>query len=328
MVRALLLLAFAVAFGTAMAQGYPNRPIKFVVGFPPGGANDTLARLVGQRLAPRLGQPIVVENKPGADSIIGTDYVAKAAPDGYTLLVSSVAMVLNPSLYDRGPYDAGKDFVPVTLFASDPIVFAVHPSVPAASIKELIALARTKPGQLFYSSGAPAFHATAELLKRQAGINIVHVPYKGSGPAVTAAISGEVPTVAVEVPSALAQLRAGKLRGLAVTGPRRSEVASTIPTMRESGMANLDQVLWIGLFAPASTPRPIIDRLYADLSVVLKSEEVRERLTTMGYETGDSGITPAEFDAFFKADLAGWTKGIESLNINKTQLKVPAGTAK
>ncbi|MBI4293534.1 MAG: tripartite tricarboxylate transporter substrate binding protein [Betaproteobacteria bacterium] len=320
-IRLLLAFVLALAFGASMAQSYPTKPIRFIVGFAPGGANDTLARLVGQRLTERLGQPVIVENKPGADSIIGTDYVAKAPPDGYTLLVSSVAMVLNPSLYDRVPYDAGRDFIPITLFASDPVVFAVHPSIPAASIKELISLAKSKPGQLFYSSGAPAFHVSAELFKRQAGINIVHVPYKGSGPAIAAAISAEVPMVAVEIPSALAQLRAGKLRALAITGPRRSEVAPNIPTMAESGMANFEQVLWIGLFAPAATPRTIIDRLYGELSVVLKTESMKERLAAMGYETNDTGMTPAAFGAFFYTDLANWSKGIGTLALKRAQFK-------
>jgi len=316
-----LLLASVLVFasGGTAAQSYPARPIKFVIGYPPGGSNDLLGRMVAQPLAERLGQSIFVENRPGADSIIGTEYVSKAAPDGYTLLVSSAAMILNAALYDHVPYDTEKDFIPITLFASDPLVFAVNPSVPAKTIGELIALAKAKPGQLFYSSGAPAFHVSAELFKSKAGVNIVHVPYKGSGPAITAAISGEVPMVVVSIAPVIANLRAGKLRPLAVTSPTRDSLLPDVPTMSESGL-DVGGGIWVGMFAPAGTPRAIVEKLYSEVSVVLRSDAIRKNLATLGYETKGTGMSPAEFGDFVRTNLATWTRVISDLNISKKQL--------
>jgi len=285
------------------------------VGYPPGGSNDILARIVSPKLAERLGQPVVVENKPGADSMIAGEYVAKAAPDGYTLLVTSIGgMVFNPVLYDRVSYDPAKDFIPITLIATDPLVFAVHPSVPATSIKELIALAKAKPGELFYASGSPPMQVAAELFKKQVGVNIVHVPYKGTGPSLTAVVAGEVPLVVVTVGPALAQLRAGKLRGLAVTSLKRDPLLPDIPTVSESGL-DFEFIAWTGLFAPAGTPGPIIDRLYSELSVILKAESMKERVASVGYDTSEMGLPPAEFAAFLRASLAKWTKVTKDLNI-------------
>jgi tripartite-type tricarboxylate transporter receptor subunit TctC len=311
-----LAFAFALVCGEAAAQSYPNRPIRFVVGYPPGGGNDLLARIVSQKLAERIGQPVVVENKPGADAIIATEYMAKAAPDGYTLMVgASGAMVINPGIYDRLPYDPVKDFIPITLFASDPLMFAVHPSVPATSIQELIALARSKPGQLFYASGATPMRVATELFKKQTGVNVVHVAYKGVAPAVTAAVAGEVSLVVMSIPPALAQLRAGKLRALAVTSVKRDPLLPDTPTMLESGFNFEGDINWVGLFAPAGTPGAIIDKLYSELSVILKSESLKERYAAIGAGTSGIGLSPAEFGAFFRASLATWTKVTRDLNI-------------
>ena len=275
-----------------------------------------LARIVSQKLAERIGQPVVVENKPGADAIIATEYMAKAAPDGYTLMVgASGAMVINPGLYDRLPYDPVKDFIPITLFASDPLMFAVHPSVPATSIQELIALIKTKPGQLFYASGATPMRVATEHFKKQTGVNIVHVAYKGVAPAVTAAVAGEVSLVVMSIPPALAQLRAGKLRALAVTSFKRDPLLPDTPTMLESGLNFEGDINWVGLFAPAGTPSAIIDKLYGELSVILKSESLKERYASIGAGTSGIGLSPAEFGAFFRASLATWTKVTRDLNI-------------
>ncbi len=312
---------FALAFllasicGVASAQTYPAKPIKFVVGFPPGGVNDIVGRLVAAKLSERIGQPVIMENKPGGDGAIGTDYVAKAAPDGYTLLVGTIGtLVFNPGLYPHLPYDPAKDFVAITQLGFGPVVFAVNPSVPANTIKDLIALAKAKPGQLFYASGAPPHHVATEWFKRVVGVDIVHVSYKGGGPAVMAAVSGEVPMVVSSIADILPQIKAGKLRGLAVSGTNRSSILPDIPTMAESGLTNYDQfVVWTGLFAPAATPRPIIDKLYVDLSAVLKQDAVKERLRALSYDVG--GMPPAEFEASFKAEVSKWVKVTRDLNI-------------
>ena len=296
-----------LAAGESSGQNYPTRPVRFVVGLPPGGGTDILARLIGQKLAEQLGQQVIVENRPGADAQIATDYVAKSPPDGYTLLVgTNGAMTLNPSLYPV-PYDVVKDFIPITVFGPAPVLFALHPSVPATSVKELIALARAKPGELHYSSGGTVFQVAGELIKRQAGVNITHVRYKGGGPAVNAALAGDVPMVAT---------RAGKLRALAVTSINRSPVLPEVPTLAESGLANYEFMMWTGLFAPAGTPRPIIDKLYGEMSIALKSEKLKARFASLSYEnSGMVGMTPAEFAAMHRAELTKWTKLIKDLNI-------------
>lgn len=312
-----LLLSFGLAIGCgpSAAQTYPNKPVRLVVGFPPGGVNDIIGRIVGAKLSERLGQSFIVENKPGGNGIIGTDYVAKAAPDGYTLLIGTIGtMVFNPGLYDRLPFDPVKDFVAITQFASGPLVFAVNPSVSAGSIKELIALAKAKPGQLFYGSGAPPHHVATEWFKKVAGVNLVHVAYKGGSAAVLAAVSGEVQVVVSSIADVLPQLQAGKLRGLAVSGSNRSFVIPNTPTMAEAGMANYEQlVLWTGLFAPTATPRPIVDKLYAEVALALKQDSVKERLAALSYDVG--GMPPAEFDAAYRAELDKWTKLTREFNI-------------
>ena len=309
-----LLFAFVMASGESTAQSYPTRPIRFMVGYPPGGSNDILARIVAPKLAERLGQPIVVENKPGADSMIAAEYVAKATPDGYTLMVTAIGgMVFAPALYERVAYDSVKDFIPITLFATDPLIFAVNPSLPVTTIRELIALAKARPGQLFYAAGSPPMRVAAELFKKQVGVDIVHVPYKGTGPSLTAAVAGEVPLVVSTVGPALAQLRAGKLRGLAVTSLKRDAQLPNVPTVAESGH-DFEFIVWVGLFAPAGTPGPIIDRLYGELSVILKSESTKERIASFGYDTSEIGMPPADFGVFLRASVAKWTKLTRELN--------------
>ena len=313
-----LFLAFALALacGESTAQSYPSRPIKLVVGFAPGGGTDVTARMVGPKLSEQLGQPVIVENKPGAEARIATEYVAKAAPDGYTLLAgASGQMVFNPGLFAPLPYDPVKDFIPITLFNYDPLVFAVHPSVPAHSLKELIALAKAKPGQVFHASSASAFHVAVELFKKQAGVDIVHVPYKGAAPAVNATVAGETSLILISIPPISGQLQSGKLRALAINSRERSRFLPDVPTGLESGM-DYEGITWAGLFAPAGTPRPIIDKLYAAMSVVLKDNPMKERFVAQGREpTGGVGMPPAEFEIFFKAELAKWTKAIKDLNI-------------
>ena len=311
-----LALALVGAAGESTAQGFPNKSIKFVVGLAPGGGTDILARLIGQKLTDQIGQQVIVENRPGADSLLATEYVAKSAPDGYTLLVgTSSGMILSPSLYPV-PYDVVKDFIPITVFGPAPVVFAVHPSFPATSVKELIALARAKPGEVHYSSGGTVFQVAGELINQQAKVNMVHVRYKGAAPAQMAVLAGDVPMVATSIAAALPHLRAGKLRPLAVTSARRSAVLPEIPTLAESGLANYEFMMWTGLFARAGTSRSVIDKLYGEMSIALKSDSLRERFASLSYETsGMVGMPPAEFGAMFRAELAKWTKSVKELNI-------------
>lgn len=308
-------LVVAFAASSASAQGYPNRPIRLIVGFLPGGTNDVLPRIVSPQLSERLRQPVMVENKPGADAVIATEYVAKSTPDGYTLLIcSSGQMVYNPLLVPRLPYDPVKDFIPITMFATDPLVFAVNPSVNAKNVLELIALAKAKPGQLFYSAAAPPFFVAAETFKKLAGVEITHVPYKGSAAAANAAVAGEVALYVGSVAPALSQIRAGRLRALAVTSDKRDPVLPDVPTVRESGL-DFEGGQWTGLCAPAGTPSAIIDKLYSELSAILKSDGMKKHFATLGYDTTAMGMSPTDMSAFHREQLAKWAKAIKDHNI-------------
>ncbi len=316
--RVVSLLALALIYGESIAQSYPSKPIKFVVGFPPGGATDLIGRIFAQKLSERVGQPVTVENRTGANGIIGAEYALKAPADGYTLMVgASGTMVYNVGLYyGRLPYDPLKDFAPIIVFATNPLLIAVNPSVPAKSIKEFIFLAKARPGKLFYASGTTAFQVSVELFKLQAGIDMVHVPYKGSSPSVAATVAGDSQFVLVDIPASLAQVQSGRIRALAVTGSRRVASLPDVPTVAESGVPNYEVKLWTGLFAPAGTPKPIIDKLYAELLAILKQDSVKERLTALGgFETDAGDLTPAEFAAMHKADVEKWTKVSRDLNI-------------
>lgn len=308
--RVLTLIAVLCAFALpaqSYANSYPQKAVHLVVGFPPGGSNDILARLVGQKLSELWGQPVVVDNKPGANAIIATELVAKAAADGYTLLIgASGAMTVNPSVYEKLPYDPRKDFAPVTLLASFPLVMAVHPSVPAKSLQEFIQLAKTQPGKLNYASGSTPFQLAAEMFKLAAGADIAHIPYKGSAASVVATMSGDTQFLVVDVPPAVQQIKAGKLRGLAITGPKRSAELPDLPTVAEASYPEVESVLWTGLFAPAGTPQPVIDKLGADVAKVLQQQDVQKRLAEMGFEPG--GGSPEQTAAKLKADLEKWGK--------------------
>ena len=301
----------AAASGESSAQSYPNKPIKLVVGFGPGGGTDILGRLVAQQLTERLNVPVTVENRPGANSNIGTDYVAKAAPDGYTLLVGgSASMALASGLHQRLPFDPVKDFIPIAqIVAGDALVLAVHPSVPANSVKELIAYAKANPGKVFYGSGAPPFQIAAEYFNKLAGVKMTHVPFKGAAGAVAATVGGQTQVTVVSIASGLSQFKAGKLRMLAVTGFKRDHVLPDVPTMKEAGLAeNFEVPMWTGLFAPAGTPTPIIDKLSNEMSAVLKSDLTTTRFASMGYESRP--LTRAEFTKLQREDIEKWTKVI------------------
>jgi len=313
------LLALCAAPGALFAQAaYPAKPVRIIVGFPPGGANDILGRLVGAKLQERWNQPFVVENRPGANAIIGTEIVAKAAPDGHTLLIgASGAMTVNPGLYDKLPYDPVRDFAPITTIGSFPLVFAVHPSVQANNVKEFIALAKSRPGAMNYGSGSTPFQLAAELLKLSAGIDVRHIPYKGSAPTVAALLAGEVSMTFVDSPPVVQQIRAGKLRGLAVTSARRAASLPDLPTMLEAGVPDFDVVLWTSLFAPAGTPPAIVNQLQGEIAKILQQPDVRERMAALGIDP--VGNTPEELAARVRSDIDRWTRVARSAGIKAEQ---------
>jgi tripartite-type tricarboxylate transporter receptor subunit TctC len=311
---AVFVLALAASF--AHAQSYPAKPIRLVVTSPPGGSQDFLARLLGQALSPALGQQVVVENRTGASGIIGIDFVAKAAPDGYTLLLGAAGPIaVVPAFKEKLPFDPVRDFAPITMVASGPFAVVVHPSVPARSLKELIAIAKAKPGALNYgSSGAGASpHLAAELLKSMAQINLVHIPYKGVGPALTDLVGGQIDLMFADVHLVLPHAKAGKLRALAVTSRDRSSVMPGAPTVSEAGVPGYSAGTWFGVLAPAGTSPEIVSRLNAEIGKVLANASLRERLSTQGIEPGAS--TPEQFAAHLRSELAKWRNVVNAANI-------------
>jgi len=292
----------------ALAQEYPAKAIRVVVPFPPGGGTDYMGRAVMQKVGESLGTTVVIDNRPGAGSSIGTEIVARSPADGYTVLIISGAHAINPSIYAKLPYDSVRDFAPVTMFASGPALLVVHPSVPAKSVKELIALAKARPGQINYASagiGTPP-HLSGELFKTMAGINMVHVPYKGNGPAYTDLIGGQVTVMFPNVSTAMAHVRAGKLRALAVTTKNRTPSAPELPTISEAGVPGYDVSSWYGLLAPAGTPPAVVSKLQTEIAKVLRSPDVSKNLTSQGLDL--VGNTPDEFAAIIRSEIVKWAK--------------------
>jgi len=290
------------------AQDYPVRPVRLVVPFPPAGPTDVLARRVAEHLATRLGQSVIVDNKPGASGMIGAELVSKAAPDGYTLLANASIHVINPSLYAKPRYDAIADFSPVSNLADVPLVLCVNPQVPARSVKELIALAKSAKTPLNFASAgnATAQHLSGEAFKIAAGIDMQHVPYKGSSPALTDLMGGQVQLMFDSLPSSLPFIKAGSLRALAVTTRRRSSALPDVPTIAESGLDEFDISTWYGIWAPATTPPEIVQRLSTEIATIVRMPEVREKFAALGAEP--VGNTPQEFSDFTKAELAKWSR--------------------
>ncbi len=312
---AVLIIATAV-ISTAWGQAYPSKPVKLIVPYPAGGSADTLARLIGQKLSEIWGQPVVVDNKPGANGIIGTDLAAKSLPDGYTLYVGTDGPIsINPSLYANMPYDWKKDFVPVSLMAVLNQILVVHPSLPATSVQELVALAKSKPGQLNYASmgRGSSPHLGAELFKSVAGVDITHVPYKGSAQSITGLLAGEVSLFFVGISTAAPFVKAGRLRALAVTSKKRSDALADVPTFVESGLPDVELGIWFGLFAPAGTPPAVISRLNTDIAKVLDLAEVRQALASRGFEP--RGSSPEEFRELIQKDQNRWAALIRQLGI-------------
>ena len=310
--RLVVAVALAGAYAAASAQStYPSKPVRMIVGFPPGQATDIVARAVAQRLTDSLGQSVFVDNRPGAAGIIGTEVAIKAGGDGYTLLMSSSGpLAVNPGLYAKLPYDPLRDLAPITLVASVPLFLVAHPSLPANNVPELIALAKQRPGQINYASGGSGVtnHLVMEMFKSAAGVDLVHVPYKGGPPALTDLIAGQVSVMFETGPGALPHVRSGKLKALATGGIRRSVAMPELATVAEQGIAGFDGVAWIGFVAPAGTPRPIVDRLHAETVKILALPDVRERFVSQGAEP--VGNSPDEFGAYIKAEIAKWGKVI------------------
>jgi len=311
-----LVLLCAALLGTGMpagAQQYPTRPVRFVVPFAPGGSTDTLARTVGMKLTDALGQQVVVDNRPGANGDIGMMIVAKAPPDGYTIVLGYIAnLAIAPSLYAKMPYDPVKDFQPLTQPASSPNVLTAHPSVPANSLQELIALAKAKPGAVSFASTGVASvgHLTGELINNLAGIRMTHVPYKGSGQAVTDILGGHVQVMFSGFSSTLHHIKAGKLRALAVTGPKRSNALPQVATIAEQGFPGVEATAWYGILAPAGTPKPVVTRLHGEMVKILKLTDVTQKLEGLGFEIVAS--TPEQLGAYIRSEIKKWEKVVRA----------------
>lgn len=306
-----LVLGWFAPASSSFADVYPTRPIRLVVGYSAGGATDQIARLMGQKLSEALGQPVLIENRPGAGASIASEAVAKSAPDGYTIFMSTIANTINTSLYPALPFDFARDFAPITLVATIPNVLVVNPGVAANDLKEFIALAKSKPGEInFASSGSgSSIHLSGELFNLVAGVKLVHVPYKGSAPAMTDLLGGQVQSMFDNMPSALPHIKAGKLRALGLTSAVRSAAAPNIPTLAEAGLPGCEIISWFALSAPAKTPKEVIARLNLEATKALRLADVREKLAAMGAEPAPG--TPEALAALIKTETAKWAQVVK-----------------
>lgn len=313
--RLLLAAALVAAASATSAQDYPTKPIRFIVPYPPGGGTDIIARIVQEPLTRALGQTIVIENRGGAGGAVGTAEAAKAAPDGYTILFTLSSHTINPVLY-KLPFNTERDFTSVSLVASLPQLLAAHPAVPVANVQELIAAAKAQPGRYAFASvgnGSPS-HIAGELLKLRTGIDIVHVPYKGGGPAVADTLGGQVPFIFVSIPAAMSHVRSGKLRPLAVTTLKRSPAAPDVPTVAEAaGLPDYEVDSWYAMFAPAGTPPAIVEKLQQAVAKVVQSPEIKQKLLEQGAD--GVGSTSAELDRVVKTELKKWDQLVRDAKI-------------
>jgi tripartite-type tricarboxylate transporter receptor subunit TctC len=315
-VAAAFATVFAVAAGSAAAQGFPSKPLRMVVGFPPGGGTDIVARVISAKLAEWYGQPVLVENRPGATGTIGADTVAKSPADGYTLLMGHVnSHGIAPNLFTKMPYDAIKDFSAVAYVGYVPNVLAVHPSVQAKNVKELIALAKSKPGGMNYASSGNGStqHLAGEMFKQLTDTNIVHVPYKGSGDAIKDLLGGTVNMNFDTMPPVLPHIQGGRLRGLAISTPKRLALLPDVPTFEEEGIRGFDVTNWYGVMAPGGTPREVVSKLNADINKAMQAPDVRPRLEAVGTQLNEQSAP--QFEAFMKAEVAKYAKLIKDANI-------------
>jgi tripartite-type tricarboxylate transporter receptor subunit TctC len=302
-----VLLAAAIAFPGA-AQNYPSRPVRLIVGFAPGGGVDINARMLAPKLSEYLGQQVVVENVPGAGTNIANERVARAVPDGYTLLINTAAVAINMSLYRNLPFDTLRDFAPVSVFSQSPNVLVVNAKLPAQNVKELVAMARSSPGKLNYSSAGVGTtqHLAAELFKLRTGTFIVHIPYKGTAPSMTALIAGEVDLSFANIPSIQGHLKSGRLRALAATAARRDPQLPEVPTMKEAGVEGVEVVVWYGVLAPTGTPRDIVHKLADGIQRATRDADVRKRMLEQGAEP--VGSTPEDFEKLLREEVARWAE--------------------
>jgi tripartite-type tricarboxylate transporter receptor subunit TctC len=308
-------LALSTAHAAESAASYPSKAVRIIIPFSPGGGADNLARTLQPALSSALGQPLILDNRPGASSIIGTELAARSAPDGYTMLLITTTHTVNPSLMKKLPYDPLKDFAPVSLAVTQPNVLVVHPSLPAKSLKELVALGKAKVGNLTYASGGSGSqpHLAGELLQMIAGIELIHVPYKGSGPGVTAVLGGQVTMMFVGPLAIEAHVKSWKLRALAVADKKRSAVLPDVPTVSEAGFRGLETGTWYGFLAPAGTPQPIIDTFHAAVVKSMSTPDMKTRLLAQGVEIVGAG--PREFDQTLREEIVKWTKLVKRAGI-------------
>lgn len=309
-----IFLTLATA-GAAIAQAYPNKPVKLVVPFPPGGGTDIVARLIAQKLSEIWQQPVIIDNKPGANTLIGTEFVAKAPSDGYTLLMASPSHTINPSLYKNLRFDTQKDFSGAAIVATGPLVLTVSPSVPAKNVRELIELAKAQPGKISYASAGTgsSTHLAGELFKNLAGIEMMHVPYKGTAPAITDLIGGQVQATFLPLPGVFQHIRNGKLKALALTGTTRFASMPELPTIAESGLSGYSVQQWWGIVAPSGTSKEIVRKINADVAKLLESQSLRVQLAAIGAEPGNG--SPEQFDSLIRHEIVQWGKLIESTKI-------------
>jgi tripartite-type tricarboxylate transporter receptor subunit TctC len=313
-----LLAAWLVAAPAVFAQGadgYPSKPVRFILPFPPGGGTDILGRLLAERLGAQLGQPVVIENRGGAGGNVGAEAAARSAPDGYTIVLVAPSLAISPSLYSKLAYDPVRDFAPVSLVATVPNVMITHPSVPAKTLSEFIALAKTKPGAMNFGSGGSGTsnHLAGELFNIVTGVRLVHVPYKGVNLAMNDVMSGEVHLVVIGIPAAAPHIRAGKLRALAVIDTKRAAALPEVPTVAEAGLSSFEVTTWYGVLAPAGTPRPIVARLNAEIVKVMQAPEMKERLAAMATEPVTS--TPEAFAQLIREEIAKWGKVVRTAGL-------------
>jgi tripartite-type tricarboxylate transporter receptor subunit TctC len=307
----------AYALGAqAWGQAYPNRPLKMILPFPAGGPTDIVARAMSQGLAEALGHNVVIDNRPGGGGVIGATLAAKSPGDGYTLLLGGITTFgVAPSVHKNLPFDPVKDFLPVTMATRQPIMLMVHPSLPVKSVREFIALAKARPGEINYASSGPggSGHMAGELFRLIAGVNLVHIPYKGAPPALNELIAGQVQVMFGTMLAAVPHVRSGRVRAIAVTGPRRTQALPDVMTFAQAGLPTYDASSWNGILVPAGTPRAVVDRLNTDLVRILKTPNVLERLAQDGAEPAPT--TPEEFAAFIKSEIAKWAKVVQAANI-------------
>ena len=307
--------AGAIASAAGAAETYPQRAIRLIVPYPPGGAGDIIGRILAARLGEAVRQQVVADNRPGGGQVIATQLAARANPDGYTLLLASTTHAINPGLLKKLPYDSIMDFSAITLVADSPLLFLAHPALDVASIQDLVAAAKSRPGRINYASSGPGTggHLSVELLKRMTGIDLVHIPYKGAGPALVDLVSGQVQVMCTSPLPSLPHVRAGRLKGLAMTGRARSSAAPEIPTVAESGVPGYESTLWYALLAPAATPQPVMRRLHAETVKAIRLPEVVGQLSALGAQP--IGNSPQEVTKFLQSEITRWTRLIEQAGI-------------